>query len=41
MANGARPTPPAIIQASAGGSTGTNGWPSGPSTWSREPISAS
>ena len=30
VANGARPTPPATIHASAGGSTGSNGRPSGP-----------
>ena len=39
VTNGASPTPPAIIHASAGGSTGSNGRPSGPSSGSRAPAS--
>ena len=37
--NGARPTPPATIHASAGGSTGSNGRPSGPRQATRAPGS--
>ena len=37
VANGARPTPPATIQASAGGATGVNGLPSGPRHPMRSP----
>ena len=41
VANGARPTPPATIHACAGGSTGSNGLPSGPRHETTSPSTAS